>query len=205
MKLGIYGGTFNPIHLGHVHILRELIARLALDRALLIPTKEPPHKQAPDLAPEEDRLAMCALAAGEIEEAPVEVSRLEMDRPGKSYTALTVQELQKLYPEDELYLLMGEDMFLTVDTWYHPELIIQGAALCVTPRSPDGLSKLQAKKRELEKNFGAVCFVENVPWLPISSTQIRRMAEKGESVGELVPRDVAAYLNKHRLYGGNGK
>ena len=95
MKTGIYGGTFNPIHLGHLHILQEFIRRLSLDRVLLIPTRIPPHKQAESLAEAEDRLEMCRLAAEEITEAPVLLSRLELSREGKSYTAETLEELKR--------------------------------------------------------------------------------------------------------------
>lgn len=205
MKTGIYGGTFNPIHLSHLHILREFIRRLGLDRVLLIPTRVPPHKQARSLASAEDRLAMCALAAGEITEAPVEVSRIEMDREGKSYTADTLEALRELYPEDAFFLLMGEDMFLTLDRWYRPETICRLAALCASPRSADGLHKLERKKRDLERTLGARCFVEDIPYLEGSSTDVRELAERGESLRGLVPPTVEEYIVRRGIYrGGEG-
>ena len=200
MKIGVYGGTFNPIHNGHVHLAREFIRRLGLDRALLIPTGAPPHKAAPELAPAEDRLAMCALAAAEITEAPVEVSRIEVDRAGKSYTAQTLAALRERYPEDELVLLMGEDMFLTVDQWFQAEKILSTATLAASPRSRDGLTRLLEKKAALERDFGARCVVEDIPFLDVSSTQARAAIDRGLPLSGLVPEAVAAYIQAHGLY-----
>lgn len=201
MKTGIYGGTFNPIHLGHVHILKEFIRRLALSRVLLIPAHIPPHKQAHALASAEDRLAMCRLAMQEVTEAPVELSEIELRREGKSYTADTLQALRKQFPEDEFYLLMGEDMFLTVDSWYRPEIIFSLAALCASPRSKDGYCKLMAQKERLERRFSARCIVEEIPYFPASSTEIRELAGQGKRLSGLVPAEVEAYIFAHGLYG----
>lgn len=204
MKIGIYGGTFNPIHLGHIHILKEFIRRLGLSRVLLIPTGTPPHKDAPELASQEDRFSMCRLAVKEITEAPVEISRIEFDRPGKSYSADTLTQLSGLYPEDELFFLMGEDMFLTVDSWYRPEVICSLAALCASPRSEDGLRKLREKQKELESKLGARCFVEDIPYFPASSTQVRELAEQGKSLAGLVPPEVEAYIREYKIYSVSG-
>lgn len=200
MKLGVYGGTFNPIHLGHIHILKEFITRLNLDRVLLIPTGTPPHKAASSLASAEDRMAMCDLAVKEITEAPMEVSRMEIEREGKSYTVLTLLDLHSAYPDDELYFLMGEDMFLTLDKWYHPEAICNLAVLCASPRSAAGLKSLKLKQAELERSFNARCHVENISYLPVSSTQVRELAAGGESFSQLVPASVEEYIRSHGLY-----
>lgn len=134
MKTGIYGGTFNPIHNGHLHIVEEFRRGLGLDRVLLIPTRVPPHKAAPDLASAGERFAMCRLAA---QGKPwLELSDIEMRREGKSYTAETLEELSVLYPQDQFYLLMGEDMFLTLGRWYRPETIFSLASVCTTPLAP---------------------------------------------------------------------
>lgn len=200
MKTGIYGGTFNPIHLGHLHILREFIRRLSLDRVLLIPTRTPPHKQAHALANAGDRLAMCRLAARSIAETPVEISQAELEREGKSYTVETLETLAKEFPGDDFYLLMGEDMFLTLDQWYRPETIFALAAACASPRSTDGLEKLERKKQELERRFGARCFVEDIPYFEASSTQVRALAAEGKSLAGLVPPEVEAYIREHGIY-----
>ncbi len=202
MRIGVYGGTFNPIHLGHIHILREFIRRLSLKRALLIPARLPPHKEVHDLASGEDRAQMCRIAAEEIEEAPVEVSDIELRSEGKSYTANTLKALSRLYPEDELFLLMGEDMFLTVDSWFSPEVIFSLAAVCASPRSEDGFLALLRKKEELERAYGARCFVEEIPYFPVSSTELRERIRQGESISGLVPEGVERYLLEHGLYRG---
>ena len=203
MKIGIYGGTFNPIHLGHLHILREFIRRLELDKVILIPTHVPPHKQSFDLASGEDRVKMCKIAAGEIVEAPVEVSTIELDREGKSYTAETLEELKRQHAENEFYLLMGEDMFLTIHQWYRPETIFSLATVCGSPRSEDGLQKLCEQRDFLEKMYGARCRVEDIPYFPASSTEVRELAQQGESLSRLVPSGVEDYIKTHGLYRGD--
>lgn len=198
MKTAVYGGTFNPIHWGHLHILGEFLARLGLDRALLIPAGEPPHKQAPGLAPAQDRLAMCALAAQALP-GRVEVSPMELERPGKSFTADTLAALAARWPQDSFYLLMGEDMFLTVDQWRRAEEIFRRAVLCASPRSREGLARLREKQRQLER-LGARCAVEDIPFWDISSTQVRALAAGGEDIAPLVPAGVAEYIAAHGLY-----
>ncbi len=200
MKTGVYGGTFNPIHQGHVRLLEEFIRRLSLDRVLLIPTGMPPHKQVHALASAQQRLDMCRLAVKGIQGAPIELCEIELLRPGKSYTADTLEELRGLYPEDEFFLLMGEDMFLTVDNWYRPETIMALAVLCCTPRSPGGMEKLRKKEAQLRRDFSARCALEDIPYFPASSTQVRELAARGQGLQGLVPPEVAAYIEKNGLY-----
>lgn len=198
MKTGVYGGTFNPIHRGHVHILGEFIRRLGLDRSILIPAGTPPHKVAHELAAPEDRVRMCELAAEGLP-GEIKISRVELDRPGKSFTSETLTELAAHCPKDEFYFLMGEDMFLTVDRWHDPETIFRRAVLCASPRSSEGMACLLAKKGELEA-LGARCVVEDIPFLDVSSTQIRERAAAGEPIQDLVPEPVAAYISERGLY-----
>lgn len=199
MRTGVYGGTFNPIHRGHVHILREFIGRLELQRVLLIPDGTPPHKEAQDLAAPGDRLEMCRLGARDL--GVVEVSGMELRRPGKSFTSDTLTELHRMYPEDELYFLMGEDMFLTVDRWHEAATIFRLAVLCASPRSRSGMERLMEKERELVK-LGARCRVEDIPFLDVSSTRVRELCRAGEDISGLVPEGVARYIRENRIYGG---
>ncbi len=198
MKTGIYGGTFNPIHRGHIHLLEEFVRRLDLDRVLLIPTHVPPHKAAPELASGEDRMTMCRLAVGD--RPHLQISDLEMRREGKSYTAETLEELHRLYPQDQFYLLMGEDMFLTVEHWYRPETIFFLATVCTAPRSVHGMGKLLAKKDEYASRYGARCVVEDIPYLPVSSTQVRQWAGEGKDLTPLVPEAVAQFIQQRGIY-----
>ena len=123
MRIGVYGGSFNPIHAAHTALLTAFARRLLLDRLLLIPAGIPPHKAAPDLASGADRMEMCRIAAKGFTVCPVEVLDIEVRREGKSYTADTLAELKMVYSRNELFLLMGEDMFLTVEKWRQPERI----------------------------------------------------------------------------------
>lgn len=198
MKTGIYGGTFNPIHKGHLHIVEAFRKGLGLDRVLLIPTRVPPHKAALDLASPQDRFAMCQLA---IQGQPwLELSDMEMRREGKSYTAETLEELSALYPQDQFYLLMGEDMFLTLGRWYRPETIFSLASVCTAPRSVHGMDALREKALEYTGTFHARCFLDHIPYLPISSTQVRQAVARGEDVASLVPEAVARYIRERGLY-----
>ena len=130
MKVGIYGGTFNPVHTGHIHAAKQAAEILGLDKLILIPDRIAPHKEIPSGSPTpEQRLEMLRLAvAGE---TGIEVSDIELKREGKSYTYLTVEALSEEYPGAELYLLMGTDMFLTFHTWKNPERITAKATLAV--------------------------------------------------------------------------
>ncbi|WP_322174726.1 nicotinate-nucleotide adenylyltransferase [Acutalibacter caecimuris] len=199
MRTAVYGGTFDPIHRGHLHILEEFMGRLGLERALLIPAGLPPHKQVRHLARPEERAAMCEIAAQSLP-GQVEVCRMELERPGKSFTADTLAALEVLYPADTFYLLMGEDMFLTVDRWHDAGGIFRRAVLCASPRSGEGLARLRHKQRELEK-LGARCAVEDIPFWDISSTSVRALAREGADIAALVPAGVADYIAAHRLYG----
>lgn len=199
MKIGIYGGTFNPIHKGHVHILKEFTERIGLDMVLLIPTHVPPHKASLSLASPEDRIAMCRLA---LDDAGIscDVSDIEIKREGKSYTALTLQQLRQEYPNDEFYLLMGEDMFMTIQKWYHPEIIFEEATICGTPRSDNGYLTMCAHGEELKKKFGTRYIVENIPYFSASSTEIRENMGNREKLMELLPVPVMEYILERNIY-----
>ena len=137
MKIGIYGGTFNPVHTGHIHAAKQAVEILGLTKLLMIPDRIAPHKEIPAGSPTpEQRLEMLELAvAGE---EKIRVSDIELKREGKSFTYLTVEALAELYPGAELYLLMGTDMFLSFHTWRNPERITAKAALAVMYRGEKG-------------------------------------------------------------------
>lgn len=202
MKTGIYGGTFNPIHIAHIHLVRSFAARLQLDRVLLIPTGTPPHKAAKALASNEDRLTMLQLAAQAITECPVEISKIEMEREGKSYTADTLAALRALYPEDTFYLLMGEDMFMTVDKWYQPERIFKEAVICGAPRDHDSMARLEAHGEDVAARYPAFSYrLEDIPYLPGSSTEVRGRLSAGMACSDLLPEKIERYIRERGLYG----
>ena len=196
-KIALFGGTFDPIHNGHIRLAAEFARRLKLDKVILMPTYVPPHKVKPEMAPAADRLEMCRLAAGN--DPLFTVSDLEISRGGASFTADTLEALCGQYPDARWYLITGADMFLTMGTWWRFEDIAATAVLCAAPRDGVSMAELEAYAARLEAE-GAVCALENIPLTPLSSTEIREKLRRGEAVDQLVPAAVAGYIAAKRLY-----
>ena len=205
MKIGIYGGTFNPPHLGHVTAARAVFELLQLDKLLLIPAGMPPHKAMPAGSPTtEQRLEMTRLAAEQTGLGKnVEVLDMELRRAGKSYTADTLAELKAQYPEDELWLLMGTDMFLTLQAWKSPEKILALAGIAAFGRTEADTEELFAVQREyLQKTYpGCRIFTLTIPGVvDVSSTELRDQLQKGADA-QLLPPAVYGYILRQNLYG----
>lgn len=205
MKIGIYGGTFNPPHLGHVTAARAVFALLKLDKLLIVPDGQPPHKDLPPNTPApEQRLALTRLAAEETDLGDrVEVLDLELCREGRSYTADTLARLRALYPEDQLWLLMGADMFLTLHRWREPERILSLAGVAAFGRTEADTEELFAAQREyLYRTYPqARLFTLTIPGVvDISSTALREMLARGEGANYLAPAVYGTILREH-LYG----
>ena len=198
-RIGIYGGSFNPPHIGHLEAARSAIRELKLDRLLLIPAGQAPHKATPQGTPSpEHRLEMLRIAARGMEKT--EVCDLEMRREGPSYTYETVEQLRELYPDAELILLMGTDMFLSFLTWNQPERIWKQAILGVFCRGQrKEKDAIHAKKKEMEALGAKVALVDNQV-IEVSSTQARRMLVFRFG-GFLLPKGVEAYIRANKLYG----
>ena len=198
-RIGIYGGTFNPPHLGHMLAARQAVKLLRLDRLLLIPDRIAPHKVLPEgSASPEERMQMLRLAAAGIEKA--EVSDIELRREGTSFTYLTILELKQMYPEAELVLIMGTDMFLSFDKWRETKIITDHATLGVLYRGEKGeKAAIDAKKAEMEANGVKVELIENEV-TAISSTDLRRMLVFG-CAEPFLPEGVGAYIREKGLYG----
>lgn len=202
MKIGIYGGTFNPPHLGHMAAAKAAVAALGLDKLLLIPAAIPPHKALPSDTPApEHRLAMVEKWADGMG-AGAEVSALELEREGKSYTSDTLRAIRQTYPDAELWLLMGTDMFLTLHLWHEPEVILSLAGICAFGRTEqDGETLFAPQREQLQKNFDAKITTITLPGLvDISSTRLREQLENGGGGQYLLP-SVYGYILMHRLYG----
>lgn len=197
-RMLIFGGTFNPIHRGHLHLYRHFADALAVDRVLIIPTKQPPHKQPHELASGADRLEMCRLAAQDDPRA--EVSDLELRRAGPSYTVDTLEELHARYPGAELYLAVGSDMLLTLDRWWRRERIVQLAVICALARRPGEYELMQHKKEELERRFGGTYRVDQADILEISSTELRRKIKEHADLTPWLPPAVIDYIKRNGLY-----
>ena len=204
MKIGIYGGTFNPPHLGHLAAAKQAIEVLKLDKLLLIPAATPPHKDLPDGTPAlEDRLAMAEKMADAMGlPGVVEVSSLELERQGKSYTSDTLCAISGQYPGSELWLLMGSDMFLTLHSWHEPQTILRLAGVCAFGRTAgDGEDLFAPQRKRLTEEFGARVVTMAIPDLvEISSTQLRELLARGEGQEYLLPT-VYGHILLHQLYG----
>ena len=202
MKTGIYGGTFNPPHRGHMAAARAAMETLKLDRLLLIPAGIPPHKTMPSgSADAAQRLEMTRLAAQSLG-GNVEVLDLELRRGGKSFTSDTLAELKDRYPDDELWLLMGTDMFLSLHTWHAPEEIVALAGIAAFSRSADDTEEaFEAQRAALYRAYpNAQIFTLDIPELvEISSTQLRALLSRGGGAGLLTPA-VYGYILREGLY-----
>lgn len=190
MRTGLFGGTFNPVHNGHINLVKNFKDELKLDRVLVIPTAVPPHKQAENLVSSEDRLEMCRLAFGNI----AEVSDIEIARGGRSYTVETLEELKKLYKDDDFYFLVGSDMLLSFKRWYRWEDILKMCTLCATDR--DAEKTCTDADKEL---FDRIIFCD-FPKTVVSSSMVREKLFSGESVEAFVPREVEKYIREKGLY-----
>ena len=197
-RIGIYGGTFNPPHVGHIQAAKQAIPALKLSKLLMIPDRIAPHKQIPDGSPSpQQRLQMLRIATADC--AQMEVSDIELQREGPSYSYVTVQQLKSQYPDAELILLMGTDMFLSFHTWKHPEEILKNASLGVFYRGEKGeKAAIEARKAEMEAAGARIELVENDA-VNISSTQMRRLLAF-RCAGELLPEGVLDYIRENRLY-----
>ena len=204
MKLGIYGGTFNPPHLGHLTSARLALDALGLDELRFVPAALPPHKRLPPDAPgPEARLEMVELAAdGLLLPGRVSVSDMELSRPGKSYTADTLEQLHAQNPSAELWLMMGTDMFLTLQNWREPERITALAGICAFARTQADCGELLTIQAEyLRKTFGAkVCVLQLPQVVDVSSTRLRELLARGGG-WEYLPPAVYGYILRHGLYG----
>ena len=198
MRIGIYGGTFSPVHNGHVQAARAFMQQMWLDILYVIPTGITPHKAMDGGATAADRLEMCRLAFADTE--GVVVSDMEMRREGKSYTVDTLRELYN--PEHRLFFLMGTDMLLTLDKWREPEEIFRLCYPVYIRREADASldDVIVGKIADYHARFGKVVRRIVADPIEISSEEIRRRIADGRSVDDILPDAVARYIKERRLY-----
>ena len=204
MKIGIYGGTFNPPHLGHMAAAKTAAQVLGLDKLILVPAAVPPHKQLTEgSATPEQRLEMVRLMADNLNMPGVaQVSDIELRREGKSYTSDTLVAMSALHPDAELWLLMGTDMFLTLHNWYQPEKIMELAGICAFGRTEqDGEEVFAPQRAFLQEEYNARLTTITLPGLvDISSTRLRELLEQGGG-REYLCDAVYGYILMNGLYG----
>jgi nicotinate-nucleotide adenylyltransferase len=196
-RVGVLGGTFNPPHLGHVICAAEAVDQLGLDRVLLTPVAQPPHKDIERDPGGEERLELCRLAVAGHER--LEVCDVEVVRGGASYTVATLRELHEREPEDHLTFILGGDAALGLPSWREPEAVLELATLAVAER--DGASREDVSEFVRER-FGGLARLEffDMPRIDISSSDIRRRVGGGRPIRHLVPGPVADRIEQGRLY-----
>lgn len=198
MRIGIYGGSFNPVHLGHKHLADTMCERLQLDRCIIIPAFVSPFKtDKKSSVPSKDRFCMCALA---FSEEKYEVSDLEIAKNETSYTVNTLTALKELYPDDELFLIIGSDMLLSFDRWYRWQDILKLCTLCAVSRCDDDpLQELEEFADVHLRNEGNVLILPFSP-LVVSSTLLREKIKNGEDTSAFLHPAVKDYIQQHNLY-----
>ncbi|MBQ9151256.1 MAG: nicotinate-nucleotide adenylyltransferase [Clostridia bacterium] len=198
MRVGIYGGTFSPVHNGHVAAAKAFMEQMWLDILYVIPTGVTPHKDMKGDATAKDRLEMCRLAFSDMD--GVIVSDLEMKREGKSYTVDTLRELYD--PTGRLFFLMGTDMLLTLDTWREPEEIFRLCYPVYIRREENSAldSRIVEKITAYQEKFGKVVRRIVAPAIELSSSEVREAIAKGQPIDGMVPPSVARYVNENHLY-----
>ena len=195
MRLGLLGGTFNPPHIGHLVCASLAIEALELDRVLLVPVNEPPHKAIEADPGAEHRVAMCRLAvAGE---ERVDVSLVEVEVPGPSFTVDTLSRLHDRCPGDQLTFIVGGDMALSLPAWREPAAILSLASLGVAER--EGVARADITERLADLGTENVRFFD-MPRIDVSSSLIRRLVAAGRPIRYLVPDPVAGYIERVGLY-----
>jgi nicotinate-nucleotide adenylyltransferase len=196
-RVGVFGGTFDPIHIGHLILAEEAWFQLALDQVILVPAGDPPHKQGRRLSPVEDRLRMCELAAAGIDY--LTISRIDADRPGPHYTVDMVRILRdQLSPATDLYFLMGMDSLRDLPTWYHASWLVENCKLVALSRHD-----VTIDWAPLETALPGIrdrVVILDMPELEIASHAIQERVRTGRPIRHQVPRAVEEYIYTHGLY-----
>ena len=195
-RIGLFGGTFNPIHIAHLTIAEEACLRAGLDRVIFIPSGESYFKDPRQIASREDRLRMTRLACGTV----YEVSDMETRREGPSYTAVTCRAFREMYPDDELFLILGADSILEIDRWRDPAAIFEAVSVLAFTRGGQDNAALLAEVGRLRRKYGARIEVIDVFMLDVSSSDIRRFIADGHAFRHLVTEDVYRYIRQRGLY-----
>jgi nicotinate-nucleotide adenylyltransferase len=212
MNIGLLGGSFNPIHNAHLRIAREAQAACALDRIIFIPAADPPHKPVAGDISFEHRAAMVSLALAGSHD--FEMSTIEAERGGKSYSIDTIRAFRARFPADELYFIIGGDSFLDIGSWYRCAEIFSSCHLIVVERPgshiddphealPDAVRNAyradSASGILIHPSGSRILYITGSP-LELSSTEIRHRAAAGDDLAQYVPPDVAAYISQQRIY-----
>ena len=191
--MGLFGGTFNPLHNAHVMIAKNAMAQFGLSRVVFVPNGTPPNRRDEPRPGKEDRFRMVAEAVEG--EDRLSASRVEVDREGPSYTIDTIRALEDDYPEGICFII-GADCLVRIETWKEPEAVIASVPFVVAPREGVSFSVFERTPFDEASIYGL-----QMPKVDVSSTALREKARRGESIAPWVPPQVAAYIEEHGLYG----
>lgn len=198
MRLGLFGGTFDPVHLGHLILAEQCREQCRLDQVWFLPSGSPPHKPAVGISPGKHRIEMLELAtAGH---SAFVVSRLEIDRTGTTFTVDTLQQLRQEDPQRELYFLIGADSLADLPTWREPERIAQLAVIVAANRGDRPLPDTHALRQQVGDLIASRIQSATIPGIDLSASDIRRRVREGNSIRFMVPRPVELYIAEHGLY-----
>lgn len=198
-RIGILGGTFNPIHMGHIALGKAAYEQYHLDKILVMVSRTPPHKSQQEIPDGTVRSEMVKLA---IKPFPfMEYSDFELNREGYIYTADTLKLLTDMYPDNKYYFIIGGDSLAHFDTWYHPEEILHHAVILASGRNQMEEEEIQKNIAYLKKkySYGDIRSI-SLPAIPYSSTSIREMVQHQENISDMVGEEVAEYIKKQQLY-----
>jgi len=198
VRVGIFGGTFDPVHVGHLIMAEQCREQVNLDQVLFVPAARPPHKQDYPTTSFARRVEMLELAlAGQ---PAFQIEQLEKDRPGPSYTADTLEELRQSEPEQELFLILGSDCVVDLPNWHEPQRVLDLATLLIVTR-PGSASNVDLRSAlGISPNAPVKFQMVDSPLIEISSSDVRRRVRERRSIRYLVPRAVECYLEAHGLY-----
>ncbi len=196
-KIGIIGGTFDPIHNAHISLAESAYRELGLSKVMFIPAYIPPHKTEQMITNESHRMKMIELAIQPF--AYFELSDIEIELQGSSYTARTLSELHK-NTNDTLVFILGSDSYMYLDQWYHPEIIFEKAEIACGIRTGTDLGAFQKKLKQYENDYNGISHVLKMPLLDISSTMIRDSINHNKDIEQYVPKSVISYINEHKIY-----
>lgn len=199
MRLGIMGGTFNPIHHGHLVTAEEVRNKFNLDKVIFVPTGTPPHKSSEKLVSAQDRYLMTVLAT--MSNLYFEVSNIEIEREGISYTVDTIKEFRKVYGQNtKIYFITGADAILSIFTWKNVEELLGSCNFIAATRPGYCLDELKTKIAAIDSNYMEYVHLVEVPGIAVSSTDVRQRIKEGKPIKYLMPETVESYIIKNKLY-----
>lgn len=197
-RIGIMGGTFNPVHMVHLILAENAYRAWQLDEIMMLPNGDPPHKTDKPITPAADRLAMLKLA---VKDVPYfRVSDMEIKREGYSYSSVTLETLRKLHPDTDYYFIMGADSVFQIETWHEPKTVMSDCIILAATRNHTPKDVLRRQIDHLHRKYQADIRLMDIPDLELSSSEIRRRVRQNLPIRFMVQDAVAEYIKAHQLY-----